>query len=80
MNLKIGNLLLIDMSVKGTVWTQKITNRANGKSVYFDMDLEGQVQRWALFEIELAHSSNCLAEWCALNAVCSSRNTNYHSA
>src|SRR5262249_29398707 len=53
MNLEIGDKLLIDFSVKGTIWNQTITSMKTGKSVDFDIDMDMQEQRWALFEIEM---------------------------
>lgn len=53
MAVETGDLLDIDMQLTGTIWTQTVTSRTTGKSVDFDMDLEMQEQRWALFEIEM---------------------------
>jgi hypothetical protein len=57
MDVEIGDKLLIDMSLKGTIWSQAVTDEANGKKVDFDMDMEMQPQRWALFEIEIPTST-----------------------
>jgi len=54
MDVEIGDLLLIDMSLEGSIWNQTVTNEGDGMMVDFDMDLENQAQRWALFEIEMA--------------------------
>ncbi|HKP56740.1 MAG TPA: hypothetical protein VJV78_08470, partial [Polyangiales bacterium] len=62
MNLETGNLVLIDMSLKGTIWNQTLTNQSNNKSVDFDMDMKGQAQRWALFEIEMPTSTKPAAD------------------
>lgn len=53
MDVESGDLLDIDMVLTGTIWTQTVTSRMSGESVDFDMDLEMQEQRWALFEIEM---------------------------
>jgi hypothetical protein len=47
-----GNLLLINMSVKGTIWNQKISNHGNDKSVDFDMDLVLRAQGVAATTID----------------------------
>jgi hypothetical protein len=57
MNVEIGDKVLIDMSLDGTIWNQTLTNQANSKSVDFDMDMKNQPQRWALFEIEMPTST-----------------------
>jgi len=41
------------MSVKGTVWTQTITDNHTMKSVDLTTDLKGQVQNWATWAIEV---------------------------
>ncbi len=53
---EIGDQLLIDMSLNGSIWNQTITNQA-GTAVDFEIDLEDQAQRWALFEIEMPTST-----------------------
>jgi hypothetical protein len=62
MNVGIGDKLLIDMSLNGTVWTQTVTDQANQKKVDFDMDMMDQPQRWALFEIEMPTSTKPAAD------------------
>ena len=57
MDVGIGDQLLIDMNLDGTVWTQTVTNQNGGKAVDFDMDMGNQPQRWALFEIEMPTST-----------------------
>jgi hypothetical protein len=69
MNVEIGDQLLIDMSLKGTVWNQTITSQKSGKSVAFDMDMAKQEQRWALFEIEMPTSTRPAADVVFTNTV-----------
>jgi hypothetical protein len=57
MDVQTGDKLDVEFSLKGTVWTQVITNQSNGKSVKFDRDLEGQKQVEVLYEIELQTSA-----------------------
>lgn len=52
MTVAVGDKLDIEMWLDGTMWKQKATNRSNGKSVTFDIDLGGAIQYWALFAIE----------------------------
>jgi len=52
MNVAVGDLLDIAMTLSGTVWTQLVSDRQTGKSVSFDMDLMGQSQDWATLAIE----------------------------
>jgi len=49
----VADELFIDMSVKGTVWTQTITDNHTMKSVDLTTDLKGQVQNWATWAIEV---------------------------
>lgn len=69
MDVAIGDKLLIDMSVNGTIWNQTITNQANSKSVDFDMEMNKQPQRWALFEIETPTSTKPAADVVFTNTV-----------
>lgn len=57
LDLEVGDKLDIDMSLSGSVWTQKITNQSTGKTVKFDRDLMGQKQVEVLYEIELQTQS-----------------------
>jgi hypothetical protein len=50
---EVGELLQIDMSVKGTAWTQTILDLSTMKSVDFTIDLKGQEQNWATWAIEV---------------------------
>lgn len=52
MTVETGDLLDIDISFNGMLWTQTITNRSNGKTVKYDRDLKGQKQVEVLYEIE----------------------------
>lgn len=52
MKVAVGDKLDIEMVLHGTKWTQIVTNRSNGNSVDFDIDLEGQQQPRAMFKIE----------------------------
>jgi hypothetical protein len=69
MNVDIGNQLLIDMRLNGTIWNQTITNQASGKAVDFDMDMKNQPQRWALFEIEMPTSTRPASDIVFTNTV-----------
>lgn len=69
MNVEIGEKLLIDMSLKGSVWSQTVTDLNTMKSVAFDEDLENQPQRWALFEIEMPTSTKPAADVVFTNTV-----------
>lgn len=53
MDVKVGDLLDIAMTLSGTVWTQVITDRQSGKTVSYPIDMLGQAQNWALFQIEV---------------------------
>jgi hypothetical protein len=53
MDTEVGDLLQIDMSVKGTSWTQTITDLRTMKTVDFTIDLEGQLQNWATWAVEV---------------------------
>lgn len=59
MDVEVGDELYIDMRLKegSTIWNQKVTNLSNDQSVDFDIDLKGQDQNWALFEIEIVSST-----------------------
>jgi hypothetical protein len=51
-DVQVGDLLDITMSLKGTVWSQLIVDRQNGKMTNFDIDMAGQAQNWGIFRIE----------------------------
>jgi hypothetical protein len=57
MKVEVGDELDIDMTLNGTVWTQVITNKSNGKSVNFMRDLKGQKEQWLINSIELKGST-----------------------
>jgi hypothetical protein len=48
-----GDLLEMEISVKGTEWTQTIVNKRNKETVDFTIDLKGQVQNWATWAVEV---------------------------
>jgi hypothetical protein len=50
---EVGDLLQMDISVKGTAWTQTILDLSTMKSVDFTIDLKGQEQNWATWAIEI---------------------------
>jgi hypothetical protein len=52
MPVSVGDTLNIDMSLSGTTWTQTITDAQTGQSVDFSIDLQGQAQNLAYFQIE----------------------------
>jgi hypothetical protein len=52
-----GERLLTEFSLKGTAWTQTITNLGNMKKVDFTFDLKGQDQNMAIWDIETPASS-----------------------
>ncbi len=52
MNVGVGDLLDIDMSLSGTTWKQVVADEQTSKSVDFSIDLKGQAQNWAIFDIE----------------------------
>jgi hypothetical protein len=53
MSTAVGDQLQIDMSVKGTAWTQTILDLQTMKKVDFTIDLKGQDQNWATWAIEV---------------------------
>ena len=53
MDVNVDDLLDIDMTLSGTMWKQTITDRQTSKTVDFTMDLMGQDQGWAIFDIEV---------------------------
>jgi hypothetical protein len=57
MDVAVGERLYIDFAVKGTAWTQTITNLTNMKKVDFTMDLKGQDQNWVIWDIETPGTS-----------------------
>lgn len=52
MPVDVGEDLHILMSLEGKIWSQVITDRANGKSVSYDIDMAGQSQNWVIDSIE----------------------------
>lgn len=52
-----GERLDVDFNLSGTAWTQTITNRTTMKRVDFTIDLQGQDQNWAIWDIETPATS-----------------------
>lgn len=52
-----GERLDVDFNLSGTAWTQTITNRTTMKKVDFTIDLKGQDQNWAIWDIETPAAS-----------------------
>ena len=52
MPVRAGDKLVIAMTLTGTIWTQTVTDRRNGRSVSFRIDMRGQTQHLAYFMIE----------------------------
>jgi hypothetical protein len=52
MKVQVGDQLHIAMTLSGTAWTQVVTDEQNGKKVDFAIDMLGQAQDWAIFDIE----------------------------
>jgi hypothetical protein len=48
----VGDLLTIDMTLSGTVWTEVVTDTQTVTSVQFSIDLQGQAQTIAYFQVE----------------------------
>lgn len=57
MKVDVGDVLDIEMKLDGTIWTQTITNKSNGKSVSFPRDMKGQKQQWLINSIEVTGST-----------------------
>lgn len=51
MDVKVGDDLAIDLALQGTGWNESITNSRNGRTVTFDIDVEGQPEVFPTFEI-----------------------------
>lgn len=52
MKVQVGDQLHITMTLSGTTWTQVVTDEQSGKKVDFEIDMLGQAQDWAIFDIE----------------------------
>ena len=52
-----GERLDIDFNLNGTSWTQTVVNLTNMKKIDFTIDLKGQDQNWAIWDIETPTSS-----------------------
>jgi hypothetical protein len=53
----IGARLLIDFTVNNTAWTQSVEDLTTMKKVDFTIDLKGQDQNWAIWDIEVPSSA-----------------------
>lgn len=62
MDVAVGDRMYIDFAVKGTEWTQTVTNLTNMKTVNLTTDLKGQDQTWAIWDIEVPGSSRPLED------------------
>ena len=49
----VGDLLEMEISLEGSDWTQTIVNQRTMEAVDFAIDLEGQVQNWATWAVEV---------------------------
>jgi hypothetical protein len=52
MAVNVGDTLSIDMTLSGTVWTQVVTDVETKMSVEFAIDMKGQAQNIAYFQLE----------------------------
>jgi hypothetical protein len=52
-----GDVLDTSILLDGTVWSQYVFDRQTGEEIRYDIDMAGQAQSWALFEIERPGSS-----------------------
>jgi hypothetical protein len=53
----IGDRLYIDFTANGNAWTQTVTDLNTMKKVDFTIDLKGQDQNWAIWDIEVPSSA-----------------------
>jgi hypothetical protein len=53
----VGDRLDLDMRLDGTTWNQTVIDQNSKKSTKFSIDLRGQLQQRAIFEIELPTSA-----------------------
>jgi hypothetical protein len=52
MNVVVADALDIDIALSGTTWKQTVTDEQTMKTVDFSIDLKGQAQNWAIWDIE----------------------------
>ena len=52
MSVDVGDVLIIDMALDGTIWTQTVTDAETGESVAYSIDMMHQSQNLAYFVIE----------------------------
>jgi hypothetical protein len=62
MDVQVGDLLDISMSVDENIWNQTVTDEQSGKTVTYDIDMLGQAQLWGIFEIELPTATKPAAD------------------
>ena len=48
----VGDTLIMDMALAGTIWTQTVTDQETGQKVTYSIDMRGQTQNYAYFVIE----------------------------
>ncbi len=53
MNVNVGDALVMVMKLDGTIWHQTVTDSATQKAVSYDIDMQGQAQNYAEFDIEI---------------------------
>lgn len=58
----VGDVLDIDIALNGTVWTQTIKNLTSGEQVDYAIDMKGQEQGLAYFDIELPTTAKPVAD------------------
>ncbi len=52
MTVAVGDSLDITMTLQGTTWHQVVVDTQTGEQVFYDIDMLGQAQDWAIFSIE----------------------------
>ncbi len=53
MNVEVGDELIMDMRLTGTIWHQTVTDSATQQRVSYDVDMHAQAQNYAEFAIEI---------------------------
>ncbi|MET0342736.1 MAG: hypothetical protein ABW252_17145 [Polyangiales bacterium] len=62
MRVGVGDVLAIDIAQTGTVWKQTIKDLTTGQQVDYAIDMKGQAQGHAYFDIELPTSARPVAD------------------
>jgi hypothetical protein len=62
MRVNVGDVLDIDIALAGTVWKQTVKNLTSGQQVDYAIDLRGQEQGLAYFDIELPTATKPAAD------------------